>query len=93
MKGLSEQSKNETMSGVLVDLLKPLLLATRCHGRRADLLARRPPILRKHCTVCHSERNVHELEVSGGLVMDTYDAVLKNEEKAPGFRGQERALA
>src|SRR5206468_662535 len=39
------------------------------------------PILRKHCTVCHSERNVRELEVSGGLVMDTYDAVRKNKKK------------
>jgi WD40 repeat protein len=39
------------------------------------------PILRKHCTVCHSERNVRELEVSGGLVMDTYAAVTKNAKK------------
>src|SRR5882724_8703726 len=39
------------------------------------------PILRKHGTVCHSERNVRELEVSGGLVMDTYAAVTKNPKK------------
>jgi WD40 repeat protein len=39
------------------------------------------PILRKHCTVCHSVRNVRELEVSGGLVMDTYDTVVKNQKK------------
>src|SRR5947209_3112530 len=48
------------------------------------------PVLRKHCTVCHSVRNVRELEVSGGLVMDTYDAVLKNKKKplvAPGKSG------
>jgi len=48
------------------------------------------PILRKHCTVCHSERNVRELEVSGGLVIDTFEAVLKNKKKpllAPGKSG------
>jgi WD40 repeat protein len=39
------------------------------------------PILRKHCTVCHSERNVREIEVSGGLVLDTYAAVTKNAKK------------
>jgi WD40 repeat protein len=48
------------------------------------------PILRKNCTVCHSIRNVRELEVSGGLVMDTYDAVIKNTKKpllTPGKSG------
>ncbi|HXG12422.1 MAG TPA: c-type cytochrome domain-containing protein [Gemmataceae bacterium] len=35
------------------------------------------PVLRKHCTVCHSARNVNELEVSGGLALDSYEAVLK----------------
>jgi WD40 repeat protein len=48
------------------------------------------PILRKNCTVCHSVRNVRELEVSGGLVMDTYDAVVSNKKKPlvkPGKSG------
>src|SRR5579862_8606583 len=48
------------------------------------------PILRKNCTVCHSVRNVRELEVSGGLVMDTYDALLHNKKKpllSPGKSG------
>src|SRR5436853_5034822 len=35
------------------------------------------PILRKSCTVCHNPRQVKEPEVSGGLTLDTYAAVLK----------------
>ncbi len=33
------------------------------------------PILRKHCTVCHSTKNLKEIEVSGGLALDSYDAL------------------
>src|SRR5205814_432847 len=33
------------------------------------------PALRKHCTVCHSAKNLKELDVSGGLALDTYEAV------------------
>lgn len=39
------------------------------------------PILRKHCTVCHSARNVDEVDLSGGLALDTYEAVVKNAKK------------
>src|SRR5438552_561602 len=35
------------------------------------------PILRKHCTVCHSAKNLKETDVSGGLALDTLDAVKK----------------
>jgi len=35
------------------------------------------PILRKHCTVCHSERKLAELDVSAGLALDTPAAVRK----------------
>jgi len=35
------------------------------------------PLLRKRCTVCHSARNVSEVDVSGGLALDSYEAVLK----------------
>ena len=35
------------------------------------------PILRKHCTVCHSEKNLKEDDVSGRLALDSYPAVLK----------------
>ncbi len=35
------------------------------------------PVFRKHCTVCHSAKNLKEPEVSGGLALDSYDAVRK----------------
>jgi Tol biopolymer transport system component len=35
------------------------------------------PILRKNCTVCHSAKNVKEVDVSGGLALDTYEAIRK----------------
>lgn len=39
------------------------------------------PILRKHCTACHNARTVDEAEVSGGLALDTYAALVKNQKK------------
>ncbi len=39
------------------------------------------PLLRKHCTVCHNSRQLHEADVSGGLALDTYEAVLRWKEK------------
>lgn len=35
------------------------------------------PILRKHCTACHSAKNLKEVDVSGGLALDTFEAVRK----------------
>jgi hypothetical protein len=35
------------------------------------------PVFRKHCTVCHSTRYVKEEDISGGLALDTYEAVRK----------------
>jgi len=35
------------------------------------------PILRKHCTVCHSERKLTELDVSAGLALDKPDLIRK----------------
>src|SRR5262249_16783515 len=35
------------------------------------------PVFRKHCTACHSRRNLKEPDVSGGLALDTYAAVRK----------------
>jgi WD40 repeat protein len=35
------------------------------------------PVLRKNCTACHNAKHVRDLDVSGGLALDTYDAVLK----------------
>ncbi len=35
------------------------------------------PVLRKHCTVCHSARNLKEPDISGGLTLDSYEAVVR----------------
>src|SRR5690348_391508 len=35
------------------------------------------PIFRKNCTVCHQAKNLKEYDLSGGLALDTYEAVLK----------------
>jgi dipeptidyl aminopeptidase/acylaminoacyl peptidase len=35
------------------------------------------PIFRKHCTVCHSAKHLKEADVSGGLALDTLEAVRK----------------
>lgn len=40
------------------------------------------PIFRKHCTACHSARNLREIEVSGGLALDTFDATKKGSKRA-----------
>jgi dipeptidyl aminopeptidase/acylaminoacyl peptidase len=40
------------------------------------------PALRKNCVVCHSARNVAEVDLSGGIALDSYEAVVKNPKKA-----------
>jgi WD40 repeat protein/mono/diheme cytochrome c family protein len=35
------------------------------------------PILRKHCTVCHSERRIAEVDVSAGLALDKPESIKK----------------
>ena len=40
------------------------------------------PALRKHCIACHNVRNVKEVEVSGGLALDSYDSFMKNAKKS-----------
>ncbi len=35
------------------------------------------PALRKYCLACHNVRNVKEVDVSGGLSLDRYDAFMK----------------
>jgi WD40 repeat protein len=40
------------------------------------------PILRKNCTVCHSTKNLKELDVSGGLALDSYAAIRKGTKHA-----------
>jgi WD40 repeat protein len=40
------------------------------------------PILRRHCTACHSTKNVREIDVSGGLALDTFEATKKGSKRA-----------
>jgi dipeptidyl aminopeptidase/acylaminoacyl peptidase len=35
------------------------------------------PVLRKNCTFCHNARHLKDEEVSAGLALDTYEAILK----------------
>jgi hypothetical protein len=39
------------------------------------------PLLRKHCTGCHSARTVADKDISGGLALDTYEAAIKGAAK------------
>jgi WD40 repeat protein len=39
------------------------------------------PILRKSCTVCHNQRQLKEADISGGLALDSFAAVLRWKEK------------
>src|SRR5437870_3044308 len=39
------------------------------------------PVLRKNCTACHNARHLRDRDVSGGLALDTYEAVMKGAQK------------
>jgi WD40 repeat protein len=39
------------------------------------------PVLRKHCTVCHNEKRVAELDISGGLALDSLEAIVKGSKR------------
>src|SRR5262245_26893052 len=39
------------------------------------------PVLRKHCTFCHGARHIAKPDVSGGLALDTYEAVRKGSKR------------
>jgi DNA-binding beta-propeller fold protein YncE len=49
------------------------------------------PVLRRNCTVCHSVRNLREPEVSGGLALDSYEAILKGAKNMIVHVGQSAA--
>jgi WD40 repeat protein len=46
------------------------------------------PVLRKHCTVCHSEKNLKEPDVSGGLALDSLDGIKKGKKKPVAIVGK-----
>jgi WD40 repeat protein len=53
------------------------------------------PLLRKHCLGCHSARHLKNLDLSGGLALDTYEAVLKGSSKPvvrPGNSADSRLI-
>ena len=56
-----------------------ILLLLPVAGRAADPTYWQDvrPILRKHCTVCHSERKLAELDVSAGLALDKPELIAK----------------
>ncbi len=43
------------------------------------------PLLKKHCTACHNGRKVADAEVSGGLALDTYEAVKAARARKPAI--------
>lgn len=49
------------------------------------------PVFRKHCTVCHSAKNLREPEVSGGLALDTFEAFRKGSQRAIYLPGKSDA--
>src|SRR5437867_8734594 len=53
------------------------------------------PIFRKHCTVCHSAKNAKEIDVAGGLALDSYEAAIKGGRQkvlTPGKSDQSRMV-
>src|SRR5436305_304190 len=51
------------------------------------------PVLRKHCTVCHKASKVADKDVSGGLALDSPEAIRRGERViVPGKPGESRLL-
>ncbi len=65
---------------------RPLLVFVLVLGGASPVTAADPPtywqdvrpIFRKHCTVCHSERKLNEVELSAGLALDKPELIRKN---------------
>lgn len=62
-----------------LSIITILVVPTVASAQPADLTYWQDirPIFRSRCTACHSTKNVRELEVSGGLALDTFDATKK----------------
>jgi Tol biopolymer transport system component len=53
------------------------------------------PLLRKNCTACHNTKKIKDLDVSGGLALDSYQAVLQGSKQKvvhPGNSGESRLI-
>lgn len=68
----------------------PLWFVPSSHGAEPTYWQDVRPVFRKHCNVCHSTKNLKELDVSGGLALDTYDAAVKGA-KQPVFQAGKSA--
>ncbi|HKA07183.1 MAG TPA: c-type cytochrome domain-containing protein, partial [Gemmataceae bacterium] len=54
------------------------------------------PIFRKHCTVCHSQKNLAESDVSSGLALDSLEAIRKGGKRpviVPGKSSESQLVA
>jgi DNA-binding beta-propeller fold protein YncE len=54
------------------------------------------PIIRKHCTVCHSQKNLAEPDVSAGLALDSLEAIRKGGKRpviVPGKSSESKLIA
>src|ERR1044072_6845786 len=59
-----------------------LMAASPAFGQDITYLQDIRPIFRKHCIACHSGKNAAKIEVSGGLALDTFDAVKKGSKRS-----------
>jgi WD40 repeat protein len=53
------------------------------------------PVFQRHCTICHSTKNIDKKEIGGGLALTTFDAVTKSPKEpivAPGKAGESKLL-
>lgn len=51
------------------------------------------PIFHKHCTICHSTKNITKKDIGGGLALSTFDAVMKDPTEPvvmPGKSGESK---
>src|SRR5262245_56314726 len=58
-------------------LMGSLFIPTHSNGAEPTYWQDVRPILRKHCTVCHSQKNLAEPDVSAGLALDSLEAIRK----------------
>lgn len=68
-------------AGAICALFLFVWSCSRAHAAEPNYWQDVWPVLRKHCTVCHSERNLKEPEVSAGLALDSYAAVRRGGRK------------
>jgi DNA-binding beta-propeller fold protein YncE len=71
--GSNDRSRNRIIGA----LFGGLLLGASLRAAEPTYWTDVRPILRKHCIVCHNERNIRDAELSGRLALDTFEAIRK----------------